>query len=102
LESPFGIACEDQAFPGSRKRAMLVDLLPSIQAPTLIVHGSDDEVNPPMNSVFASADEFRRTSTAFTRGPDTTTFEELRDVASQLVRDFLSEALESRIHRGLA
>jgi len=83
---PLALHVRDQHFQASQTHDAW-DLLPSIQAPTLIVHGSDDEVNPPMNSVLL-AQRIQGAHLRLLQGARHYYFEELRDVASQLVRDF--------------
>ena len=64
------------------------DFLPSIQTPTLLIHGSDDEINPCANSELIA----RRIPGAYLyvlKGARHCYFEEFRAVASQMVCDFL-------------
>jgi len=63
------------------------DLLPSIQAPTLLIHGSDDEINPCANSELI-ARRIPGANMYFLQGARHCYFEEFRSVASQMVCNF--------------
>ena len=62
--------------------------LPSITAPTLVIHGSQDEVNPSANARLL-ADRIPGAQLQLIDGARHSYFEEYRTVASQLVLDFL-------------
>lgn len=65
------------------------DLLPQITAPTLIVHGSDDQVNVPANAAIL-ADRIPGAELHLLAGGRHAYFWELRSAASALVLDFLA------------
>ncbi|MFJ2739932.1 alpha/beta fold hydrolase [Streptomyces sp. NPDC087440] len=64
------------------------DGLPGIQAPTLVVHGSDDLLNPTANATLL-ADRIPGARLHVVPGARHAYFEEFRATASPLVRDFL-------------
>ena len=66
------------------------DVLPRIAAPTLIVHGSDDLLNPVANASLL-AERIPDARVRLIDGARHAYFEEFRDVASPLVLDFLVE-----------
>ncbi|WP_419992385.1 alpha/beta fold hydrolase [Streptomyces boninensis] len=63
-------------------------LLPQITAPTLVVHGADDRFNPAANAPLL-ADRIPGARMEIVQGARHAYFEEFREVASPLVRDFL-------------
>ncbi|SHK52243.1 Pimeloyl-ACP methyl ester carboxylesterase [Pseudonocardia thermophila] len=65
------------------------DALPSIQAPTLVVHGTDDRFNPAANAPLL-AERIPGARMELIDGARHAYFEEFRDVASPLVLDFLA------------
>lgn len=64
-------------------------VLPSISAPTLVVHGTDDVFNPTANAPLL-ADRIPGARLHLIPGARHAYFEEFRDVASPLVLDFLA------------
>jgi pimeloyl-ACP methyl ester carboxylesterase len=64
------------------------DFLPSIQTPTLLIHGSEDEINPCANSELI-ARRIPGANLYVLKGARHCYFEEFRDVASQIVCNFL-------------
>lgn len=71
------------------------DLLPSIAAPTLLIHGSDDAINPAANSELI-ARRIPGSRLCLLQGARHCYFEEFRAIASELVTSF---CLEHSIHR---
>ena len=67
------------------------DVLPTIAAPTLVVHGADDRFNPVANAPLI-AERIPGASLALIPGARHAYFEEFRSTASPLVRDFLASA----------
>jgi pimeloyl-ACP methyl ester carboxylesterase len=65
------------------------DHLPAVTAPTLVVHGTDDELNPAANAPLLAA-RIPGARLHLIEGARHAYFEEFRDVASPLVRDFLT------------
>ena len=64
------------------------DALPRISAPTLVIHGSQDEINPSANGALL-ARRIPGAELQLIEGARHSYFEEFRAVASQLVLDFL-------------
>lgn len=87
----------DPAMPPHAQRRHLVasnqhdawDLLPAISAPTLVVHGSDDLLNPAANAPLL-AERIPGARLHMISGARHAYFEEFRAVASPLVLDFLT------------
>ncbi|MDR3081950.1 MAG: alpha/beta hydrolase [Streptomyces sp.] len=71
------------------------DLLPDISAPTLVVHGSDDLLNPTANATLL-ADRIPGARLRLIPGARHAYFEEFRAQASPLVLDFLTTAPHKR------
>jgi pimeloyl-ACP methyl ester carboxylesterase len=67
------------------------DLLPGISAPTLVVHGTDDLLNPTANAHLL-VDRIPGARLRLIPGARHAYFEEFRTVASPLVLDFLNQA----------
>jgi pimeloyl-ACP methyl ester carboxylesterase len=67
------------------------DVLPDICAPTLIVHGSDDRLNPTANAPLL-ADRIPGARLHLIQGARHAYFEEFRAAAAPLVLDFLDGA----------
>ncbi|MFI8456671.1 alpha/beta fold hydrolase [Kitasatospora sp. NPDC085464] len=67
------------------------DLLPRIGAPTLVVHGTDDRLNPTANAPLL-ADRIPGARLHLVPGARHAYFEEFRALASPLVLDFLTTA----------
>jgi pimeloyl-ACP methyl ester carboxylesterase len=65
------------------------DLLPKIQSPTLVLHGTDDIFNPAANAPLI-AERIPDARLHMIEGARHAYFEEFRDVAGPLVLDFLS------------
>jgi len=65
------------------------DVLPAITAPTLVVHGTDDAFNPAANAPLL-AERIPGARLHLIPGARHAYFEERRDLAGPLVRDFLS------------
>lgn len=65
-------------------------VLPTIAAPTLVVHGGDDVLNPVANATLL-ADRIPNARLHVIPGARHAYFEERRDVTSSLVLDFLTE-----------
>ncbi|GAA3628734.1 pimeloyl-ACP methyl ester carboxylesterase [Lentzea atacamensis] len=65
------------------------DVLPSITAPTLVVHGTEDVFNPTANAELI-ASRIPGADTHLIEGARHGYFEEFRDIATPLVMDFLS------------
>jgi pimeloyl-ACP methyl ester carboxylesterase len=65
------------------------DLLPSISAPTLVIHGSDDPVNPTANA-YLLADRIPGAQLYIVAGGRHGYFVEFREEASRVVLDFLA------------
>ena len=65
------------------------DLLPAISAPTLVVHGADDRMNPTANASLI-AGRIPDSRVVIIPGARHAYFHEFRAVASPLVADFLS------------
>ncbi|GAA3858902.1 alpha/beta fold hydrolase [Streptomyces sedi] len=89
----------DPAMPAHARRQHLAasnrhdawDLLPEIKAPTLVVHGADDLLNPTANAPLL-ASRIPGARLHLIPGARHAYFEEFRAVASPLVLDFLNEA----------
>jgi 3-oxoadipate enol-lactonase len=64
------------------------DALPHILAPTLVLHGGDDELNPVANAELL-ASRISQARVQVFPGARHAYFEECRDVASKVVREFL-------------
>jgi pimeloyl-ACP methyl ester carboxylesterase len=64
-------------------------VLPSITAPTLVVHGTEDLFNPTANAGLI-ASRIPGADTHLIEGARHGYFEEFRDIATPLVMDFLS------------
>ncbi|MGH3359243.1 MAG: alpha/beta fold hydrolase [Nocardioidaceae bacterium] len=71
------------------------DLLPRIAAPTLVVHGTEDLLNPAANAALL-AGRIRDARVEPVHGARHAYFEEFREVASPLVHDFLRGAPQPR------
>ncbi|MEJ3654328.1 alpha/beta fold hydrolase [Actinomycetes bacterium KLBMP 9759] len=67
------------------------DVLPAIEAPTLVVHGSDDRFNPTDNAPLI-ADRIPGARMHLIPGARHAYFEEFREIASPLVLDFVTAA----------
>lgn len=65
------------------------DALPTIGAPTLVVHGAEDVFNPAANAALLG-ERIPRASTRLIPGARHAYFEERRDIAGPLVRNFLT------------
>lgn len=70
------------------------DVLPAITAPTLVLHGADDRLNPAANAPLL-ADRVPGARLHLLPGARHAYFEECRATASPLVRDFLAERREA-------
>ncbi|MDT0343536.1 alpha/beta fold hydrolase [Streptomyces litchfieldiae] len=70
------------------------DALPAITAPTLVVHGTDDRLNPTANAPLLAA-RIPGARLELIPGARHAYFEEFRALASPLVRDFLTKARTS-------
>lgn len=89
----------DPAMPAYAQRRHLIashrhdawDVLPTITAPTLVVHGSDDRFNPVANAPLL-AERIPGARLELIPGARHAYFEEFRSTASPLVRDFLTSA----------
>lgn len=89
----------DPGMPAYARRRHLVaadrhdawDALPGISAPTLVVHGEDDELNPAANAP-RLAERIAGARLELIPGARHAYFEEFRAVASPLVLDFLDGA----------
>ncbi|GLU49176.1 alpha/beta fold hydrolase [Nocardiopsis ansamitocini] len=89
----------DPDMPPHAKRRHLVasnqhdawDALPAVSAPTLVVHGTDDLLNPAANA-YLIADRIPGARLELIPGARHAYFEEFRAVASPLVLAFLAEA----------
>jgi pimeloyl-ACP methyl ester carboxylesterase len=66
------------------------DALPRIAAPTLVLHGDEDELNPTANAALL-ADRIPGARLHVIAGARHAYFEEYRDVAGPAVREFLTE-----------
>ncbi|HWM39896.1 MAG TPA: alpha/beta fold hydrolase [Streptomyces sp.] len=71
------------------------DVLPDISAPTLVVHGSDDLLNPAANAPLLT-ERIHGARLELIPGGRHAYFEEFRAVAGRLVLDFLHEARSQR------
>ncbi|MGP3925979.1 alpha/beta fold hydrolase [Streptomyces sp. 8N616] len=88
----------DSAMPAHAKRRHLAasnrhdawDALPDISAPTLVIHGSDDRLNPTANAPLL-ADRIPGAGLRLISGARHAYFEEFRAIASPLVLAFLKE-----------
>ena len=86
----------DPTMPAHARRGHLIasnqhnawDLLPQISAPTLILHGSDDVLNPVSNAALLAA-RIPDTRVRLLTGARHAYFLEHRQIASPLVLDFL-------------
>ncbi|MBT3311274.1 MAG: alpha/beta fold hydrolase [Desulfobacterales bacterium] len=65
------------------------DLLPAITAPTLVIHGSDDQVNMTANAQLL-ADQIPGAELYIVEGGRHIFFEEFREESSRVVNDFLA------------
>jgi pimeloyl-ACP methyl ester carboxylesterase len=65
------------------------DLLPTIQAPTLVIHGSEDELNPTANAPLL-AERIPNAELYLVKGGRHGYFIEFREEASRVVNDFLA------------
>ncbi|NGN64579.1 alpha/beta fold hydrolase [Streptomyces sp. A7024] len=89
----------DPAMPAYARRRHLTasnrhdawELLPRIAAPTLVVHGGDDRFNPVANAPLL-AERIPGARMEIIPGARHAYFEEFRELASPLVRDFLEAA----------
>ncbi|MGI5286775.1 hypothetical protein ACQEVF_26035 [Nonomuraea polychroma] len=89
---------EDFAADGGTRRRHLAasaghdswDVLPSITAPTLVVHGTDDVFNPAANAPLP-AGRIPGAGLRWIEGARHAYFEELRAVASPMVLEFLAD-----------
>jgi pimeloyl-ACP methyl ester carboxylesterase len=93
---PFNTLGDPQMPPHARKRHLFAsaehdawDVLPSITAPTLVVHGTDDIFNPTANAPLI-AERIPGARMHLIEGARHGYFEEFRSVATPLVMDFLS------------
>ncbi|HEY6540569.1 MAG TPA: alpha/beta fold hydrolase [Ktedonobacteraceae bacterium] len=68
------------------------DLLPTIKAPTLVIHGSDDRVNPTANA-YLLAERIPGAELYIVEGGRHGYFVEFREEASRVVNDFLARHL---------
>ncbi len=88
----------DPAMPPHARRRHLVasnrhdawDVLPGISAPTLVIHGTDDRFNPTANAHLL-ADRIPGAELHLVPGARHAYFEEFREVAGPVVRDFLAK-----------
>ncbi|WP_027943552.1 serine aminopeptidase domain-containing protein [Amycolatopsis taiwanensis] len=69
------------------------DILPDISAPTLVVHGSDDQLNPTANAHLLT-ERIPNARLHLIHGARHAYFEEFRTQASPLVLDFLTTAYQ--------
>ncbi|MBN6545486.1 alpha/beta fold hydrolase, partial [Actinacidiphila bryophytorum] len=69
------------------------DALPGITAPTLVLHGEDDVLNPAANATLL-AQRIPGARLHLLPGARHAYFDECRPLASELVADFLDEPLE--------
>src|SRR6185312_5806536 len=65
------------------------DLLPSITAPTLVIHGSEDRVNPTANA-YLLAERIPHAELYIVKGGRHVYFVEFREEASRVVLEFLA------------
>ncbi|MDX8035468.1 alpha/beta fold hydrolase [Lentzea sp. BCCO 10_0856] len=93
---PFNTLGDPQMPPHARKRHLFAsaehnawDVLPSITAPTLVVHGTEDVFNPTANAPLIT-ERIPGARMHLIEGARHGYFEEFRDVATPLVTDFLS------------
>ncbi|MEV6072233.1 alpha/beta hydrolase [Nocardia sp. NPDC052001] len=94
----------DPAIPAHARRHHLTasgthdawDLLPDISAPTFVVHGSDDLLNPAANASVL-AQRIPGAELHIIPGARHAYFEEFRTTASRLVLDFLTTATDGEI-----
>ncbi|MFD4785683.1 alpha/beta fold hydrolase [Streptomyces sp. NPDC058459] len=88
----------DRSMPAHARRGHLVasnghdawDALPGIVAPTLVLHGTDDLLNPVANAPLMAA-RIPGARLQLIQGARHAYFEECRDLASPLVLDFLDQ-----------
>ncbi|MFD1660844.1 alpha/beta fold hydrolase [Streptomyces caeni] len=93
----------DRSMPAHARRGHLVasdahdawDALPGIVAPTLVLHGTDDLLNPVANAPLLAA-RIPGSRLELIEGARHAYFEECRDLASPLVLDFLDQTVLSR------
>lgn len=72
------------------------DLLPTIKAPTLVIHGSDDQVNPTANA-YLLAERIPHAELYIVKGGRHGYFVEFREEAGRVVNEFLARhSLEPR------
>jgi pimeloyl-ACP methyl ester carboxylesterase len=64
-------------------------LLPTIQAPTLVIHGSEDQLNPTANASLLAA-RIPHAELYLVKGGRHSYFIEFREEASRVVNDFLA------------
>ncbi|WP_433346861.1 alpha/beta fold hydrolase [Microtetraspora malaysiensis] len=69
------------------------DALPGITAPTLVIHGTDDLLTPAVNAPLL-AGRIPKATTALIEGARHAYFEEFREVAGEIVLDFLAHNAE--------
>ncbi|WP_156994338.1 alpha/beta fold hydrolase [Pseudonocardia acaciae] len=74
------------------------DALPDIAAPTLVLHGEDDQLNPAANARLL-ADRIPGARLELLPGARHAYFEECRPLASELVTDFLGQPVQGRANR---
>lgn len=93
---PFNTLGDPAMPPYARKRHLFAsaehdawDVLPSVTAPTLVVHGTEDIFNPTANAPLI-AERIPGAQLQLIEGARHGYFEEFRDVATPLVMDFLS------------
>lgn len=93
---PFNTIGDPAMPPYARKRHLFAsaehdawDVLPSITAPTLVIHGTDDIFNPTDNAPLI-AERIPGARMHLVEGARHAYFEEFRDVATPVVTDFLS------------
>lgn len=93
---PFNTLGDPQMPPHARKRHLFAsaehdawDVLPSITAPTLVVHGTDDIFNPTANAPLIT-ERIPGARMHLIEGARHGYFEEFREIATPLVTDFLS------------
>ena len=65
------------------------DLLPTISAPTLVIHGSEDVVNPTANA-YLLAERIPNAELSIVEGGRHGYFIEFREEASRVVKEFLA------------
>lgn len=65
------------------------DLLPTIKAPTLVIHGSDDRLNPTANA-YLLAERIPRAELYIVEGGRHGYYAEFREEASRVVNEFLA------------